>query len=116
MDPWSGECSEAHGCPGRVLWPVDINCNVTIVNCMPVRTVGFAVAEKDLKRLDHLAQKFGDGNRSAFLREAMHQMEVVDRAQRLVELQRYGSERAVELASGDQDPISVVRRVLKAHS
>ena len=80
---------------------------------MATKTVGFQIAEEDLARLDRLAARFGNGNRSAFLREAMHQMEVVDRAARLVELQVYGTRQALEAGSDDNDPVPVVRRVLK---
>ena len=80
---------------------------------MATKTVGFAVAAEDEKRLARLTEKFGHGNRSAFLREAMRQMEVVDRADRLADLQAYGAERS---ATADLDPdeaLDVVRRVLK---
>jgi len=80
---------------------------------MATKTIGFAVAEEDLDRLDRLANRFGNGNRSAFLREAMHQMEVVDRAARLVDLQAYGARRVTEGGLDDDDPVAVVRRVLK---
>lgn len=80
---------------------------------MTTRTIGFAVAEADEARLDRLAQRFGNGNRSAFLREAMRQMEVVDRAQRLAALQSYGVERSAASELSAQDALEVVRRVLK---
>ena len=80
---------------------------------MATRTIGFAVAEEDEPRLERLTRKFGAGNRSAFLREAMHQMEVIERAERLAELQAYGAERS---AAGGLEPgeaLAVVRRALK---
>lgn len=80
---------------------------------MTTKTIGFSVAEEDLSRLDRLADRFANGNRSAFLREAMHQMEVVDRAARLMDLQAYGARRAKEEGLDDDDPVTVVRRVLK---
>ena len=40
-------------------------------------------------------------------------MEVVDRAARLVELQVYGARQAMEAGLDDDDPVMVVRRVLK---
>lgn len=80
---------------------------------MATRTIGFAVAEEDQARLDRLTQKFGHGNRSAFLREAMRQMEVVDRAQRLAALQAYGVERSAASGLSAEDALEVVRRVLK---
>jgi Arc/MetJ-type ribon-helix-helix transcriptional regulator len=80
---------------------------------MTTKTIGFAVAEEDEARLDRLTAKFGHGNRSAFLREAMHQMEVVDRAQRLAALQTYGVERSATAALTAEEALDVVRRVLK---
>lgn len=43
----------------------------------------------------------------------MHQMEVVDRAARLVDLQAYGARRVTEAGLDDDEPVAVVRRVLK---
>jgi len=80
---------------------------------MATKTVGFAIAEEDEPRLERLTQRFGQGNRSAFLREAMHQMEVVDRAGRLAELQAYGVERSVAAGLSHEDAVEVVRRALK---
>lgn len=80
---------------------------------MSTRTIGFAVADEDMARLERLTAKFGHGNRSAFLREAMKQMEVVDRAERLAELQAYGSERSAAAGLTADDAAAVVRRVLK---
>jgi Arc/MetJ-type ribon-helix-helix transcriptional regulator len=81
---------------------------------MATRTIGFAVAEEDESRLERLVRRFGGGNRSAFLREAMRQMDVVDRAERLADLQAYGTERSSETGLGPDDALEVVRRVLKA--
>ena len=53
---------------------------------MSSRTIGFAVAEEDLERLGRLTEKFGKGNRSAFLREAMRQMETVERWRLLLDI------------------------------
>ncbi|MCA1844348.1 MAG: ribbon-helix-helix domain-containing protein [Actinobacteria bacterium] len=80
---------------------------------MGTKTIGFAVADEDEARLERLTQKFGGGNRSAFLREAMRQMEVVDRAQRLAALQAYGAERSAAAGLSPEDALKVVRRVLK---
>ncbi len=80
---------------------------------MATRTVGFAIAQEDEERLHRLTEKFGHGNRSAFLREAMRQMEVVDRAQRLAALQGYGSERSSAAGLSPDEALAVVRRVLK---
>jgi Arc/MetJ-type ribon-helix-helix transcriptional regulator len=80
---------------------------------MSTRTVGFAIAEEDEARLERLTEKFGHGNRSAFLREAMRQMEVIDRAERLAGLQAYGAERSAAAGLSADDALEVVRRVLK---
>jgi len=80
---------------------------------MATRTVGFAIAEEDEGRLRRLTERFGHGNRSAFLREAMRQMEVVDRAERLAALQGYGAERSAAAGLGPDEALTVVRRVLK---
>lgn len=83
------------------------------MTCMATKTIGFAVAEEDTARLERLTMKFGHGNRSAFLREAMHQMEVVDRAERLATLQAYGVEHSTSAGLTTDEAIEVVRRVLK---
>jgi Arc/MetJ-type ribon-helix-helix transcriptional regulator len=80
---------------------------------MSTKTVGFAIADEDVERLERLTQKFGHGNRSAFLREAMKQMEVIDRAERLAELQAYGAERSAAAGLQPDEALQVVRRVLK---
>lgn len=80
---------------------------------MATRTIGFAVADEDVARLGRLAQKYGGGNRSAFLREAMRQMEVLERAERLSHLQAYGAERAAASGVSYEQSVKVVRRVLK---
>jgi hypothetical protein len=81
---------------------------------MATRTIGFAVEEKDLARLDRLSRRFGAGNRSAFLREAMSQMEVVERAERLAKLQAYGTERAAQTGVTHEQAVEVVRRILQS--
>ncbi len=80
---------------------------------MSSKTIGFAVAEEDLDRLGRLTEKFGKGNRSAFLREAMRQMETLERAERLSALQAYGAERSAVAGLTHEDALEVVRRVLK---
>lgn len=90
-----------------------LECNAGTVEGMSTKTIGFAVAEEDEPRLERLTQRFGHGNRSAFLREAMHQMEVVDRAGRLAELQAYGVERSAAAGLSHEDAVEVVRRALR---
>jgi Arc/MetJ-type ribon-helix-helix transcriptional regulator len=80
---------------------------------MASKTVGFAIAEEDEARLQRLVDRFAGGNRSAFLREAMRQMEVIDRAGRLASLQAYGAERSAAAGLSPDEAIAVVRRVLK---
>jgi Arc/MetJ-type ribon-helix-helix transcriptional regulator len=80
---------------------------------MATKTIGFAVADEDQARLERLTRRFGDGNRSAFLREAMRQMEAVDRAGRLSALQSYGAEKSAAADLSQEDAVKVVRRVLK---
>lgn len=80
---------------------------------MSSKTTGFAVAEEDLQRLARLTEKFGNGNRSAFLREAMRSMETIERAERLARLQAYSAERSAKAGLSPEDALEVVRRVLK---
>lgn len=80
---------------------------------MATRTIGFAVAEEDERRLQRLTEKFGHGNRSAFLREAMRQMEVVERSERLAALQSYGATQTATAGLSAEDAVAVARRVLK---
>ena len=89
-----------------------LGCSGGTVEGMSTKTIGFAVAEEDQPRLERLTQRFGHGNRSAFLREAMHQMEVVDRAGRLAELQAYGVERSAAAGLSHVDAVQVGRRAL----
>lgn len=79
---------------------------------MPTKTVGFAIAEEDAPRLDHLVAKYGGGNRSAFLRTAIAYMEAADRAERLQRIQAYGAGRSVEQGIGLDDIEGIVHRVL----
>ncbi len=81
---------------------------------MATKTVGFAIEAKDMARLERLVEKYGQGNRSAFLRAALDYMEAADRAERLRELQRYGASRAAEHGVGYGDVDAVVDKVLRA--
>lgn len=76
------------------------------------KTVGFSIADRDEERLNRLVEKFGKGNRSAFLREAMRQMEVVDRAGRLQRLQRLGAAHSAERGVTPDEVNAVVKKVL----
>lgn len=76
------------------------------------KTIGFSVAGADMPRLDRLVEKYGHGNRSEFLREAIRQMEVVDRAQRLSALQGIGTAHSSERGASADDVNAIVRKVL----
>lgn len=77
-------------------------------------TIGFSIPKEDEPRLQHLVRRFGQGNRSAFLRAAMKHMEVLDRAERLDELSRYGAERlAARGLAADEIP-ELVKQVLSS--
>ncbi|MDA8399737.1 MAG: hypothetical protein M0008_06770 [Actinomycetota bacterium] len=79
---------------------------------MATITVGFSIPEKDQARLERLVQRFGDGNRSAFLRAAMKRMEVLDRAERLRNLQDLGGTLAEAKGISIEGVEDVVHRVL----
>jgi hypothetical protein len=79
---------------------------------MTATTVGFAIEERDRARLQHLADRFGGGNRSAFLRRAIDVMERYELAQRLVELQAYGEERLAAAGATADDIPALVERAL----
>lgn len=79
---------------------------------MSAVTVGFSIPEEDLPRLDHLVETFARGNRSAFLRLAIQHMEVLDRAQRLRDLQSYGVQRRAEAGIETVPVEEIVHRVL----
>jgi predicted transcriptional regulator len=82
---------------------------------MPGNTVGFSISEEEEARLDRLAQHFAQGNRSAFLRIAIKNMERIERAERLRDLQTYGVARAAEAGLTDVPVEEIVRRVLAEH-
>jgi Arc/MetJ-type ribon-helix-helix transcriptional regulator len=76
------------------------------------RTVGFAIADEDRPRLDHLVERFGNGNRSEFLRAAMDLMSAAERAQRLRDLQAYGAGRLAATGRSLADVPAIVAEVL----
>jgi len=78
-------------------------------------TVGFSILQEDAPRLQRLVEKFGRGNRSAFLREAMKHMEVLERAGRLDALAAYGAERLAAKGLTAGDIPALVKRVLENH-
>ena len=77
-------------------------------------TVGFSIPEEDESRLRHLVERFGQGNRSAFLRVAMKHMEVLERAERLDELATYGTERLIAKNLTVEEIPDLVKQVLSS--
>lgn len=53
---------------------------------MAARTIDFVVQPEDEPELERLIEIYGGGNRSEFLREAIHTMSARDRAERLTTL------------------------------
>ncbi len=76
------------------------------------RTVGFAIDPADEPRLDHLTAVFGNGNRSAFLRQALDVMEKLELARRLGRTQAYGEQRLVAMDLTVADIPDLVARAL----
>jgi len=81
---------------------------------MATITMGFAVADEDRERLDRLVEKFGGGNRSAYLRATLPVMEALARAERLRELQARNAERAAELGHDYESLLEEVQRAYKS--
>jgi len=54
-------------------------------------TVGIAVSDEDLRRLDRLVARFGHGDRSVYLRETFPVMESIAIAEELQELRERNS-------------------------
>ena len=77
-------------------------------------TVGFSIPKEDEARLQRLVHRFGQGNRSAFLRAAMRHMEVLDRAERLDELSGYGAERLAARGLSAEEIPELVKQVLSS--
>jgi hypothetical protein len=75
-------------------------------------TIGFAVDETDRARLDHLADVFGGGNRSAFLRKAIDIMEEFELVQAIGHLQAFGAQRLAEAGYTIEDIPDIVDKAL----
>ena len=75
-------------------------------------TIGFAVEEKDRSKLDHLAEVFGGGNRSAFLRVAIGVMEQLELVQELGRSQAYGAQRLADCRRTVDEIPEIVQRAL----
>lgn len=79
---------------------------------MASTTIGFSIREEDRARLDHLVERFAGGTHSLFLRLAMKHMEVLERAEQLRELQRYGVQQRAAAGLADVGVKIVVHRLL----
>lgn len=76
---------------------------------MATKTIGFAVADEDRERLDRLVERFGGGNRSAYLRATLKVMESLDRAERLRALQAANHRRLAEQGIGEDELAERIR-------
>lgn len=84
-----------------------------IMDAMGAKTIGFAVADEDRATLDELVDHFGNGNRSAYLRETLKIMSSVKLAEEWQQLQAYGQSRLDALGLTIDDVPTLVRRELK---
>jgi hypothetical protein len=75
-------------------------------------TVAFSLPDEDLSRLERLSKAMTHGNRSALFRLALDQLDAVERAERLRDLQRYGVKQTAGRKLGDVPVADVVKRVL----
>lgn len=83
---------------------------------MAAETIGFAVQPEDKPELDRLVARYGNGNRSAFLREALRVMAIRERAERLQEIQAKGKAEVRAKHGRDLTPDelnAITRRVVK---
>lgn len=80
---------------------------------MSTQTVGFSVADEDRERLDRLVDRFGGGNRSAYLRATFAVMESIDRAERLREVQARATRRLAEQGITADDLPQLIREAYK---
>lgn len=80
---------------------------------MGAQTVGFSVADEDRERLDRLVDRFGRGNRSAYLRATFAVMESIDRAERLREVQARANRRLAEQGITADDLPRLIREAYK---
>lgn len=94
------------------MWLHTVGNGATVKDMRTARTIGFSVDEADRSRLEHLADVYGGGNRSAFLRKALDVMERYELAQRLVEVQAYGEERLAGAGRSEADIPELVAEAL----
>jgi hypothetical protein len=81
----------------------------------PAKTLGFAVKAEERPTLEKLAEYFGGGNRSAYLRATYKVMTSIMIADQLRELQARGTERTAELGIAPDDVPAAIQRFLKGH-
>lgn len=84
----------------------------TIGGVRTATTLGFSVEERDRGRLEHLAERFGGGNRSAFLRRALDVMERLERVERLSRVQSYGAGQLYDAGLTQDDIPGTVAKAL----
>jgi hypothetical protein len=80
---------------------------------MGAKTIGFAISDEDRPTLDELVEYFGNGNRSAYLRETLKIMTSVKLAQEWQQLQAYGQSRLEALGLTIDEVPALVRHELK---
>jgi Arc/MetJ-type ribon-helix-helix transcriptional regulator len=80
---------------------------------MATKTIGFAIADEDRERLDRLVERFGGGNRSAYLRATFKVMESLERAERLRGLQAANHRRLAERGIDDEELAERIRASYK---
>lgn len=79
-------------------------------NAVPVT---LSLNPEDRERFERLVDRFGNGNRSEFLRAAMDRMETAEIAAELRELRAYGLQRRRELhGEAEVDVAERTRRIL----
>jgi hypothetical protein len=76
-------------------------------------SIGFAVSDEDRARLDDLADYFGGGNRSAYLRATFKVMESIRRADILRDLQARSHRRLAEQGIAEEDLDELIRASYK---
>lgn len=79
---------------------------------MRAKTVGFAIADQDRELLDRLADHYGNGNRSEFLRLAMKRMEHDRISERLRETRRMIHEELGGKIFSEAEVVELVRKVV----
>jgi hypothetical protein len=87
--------------------------SVCYAAAMGAKTIGFAISDEDRPTLDELVEYFGNGNRSAYLRETLKIMTSVKLAEEWQQLQAYGQSRLDALGLTIDEVPALVRQELK---